>query len=311
MQRQITKVFDLDAIKAGNAPPEESTQGMMSDADIESMAKVGYTERELIAHLKTLKDPRIDVKMLRRIYGKTPAAHTKFLQKLVKQGKLEYERFESAGGPVGLYRLPGTPEYAERFKKSAPSPEQKAPKQQDLPKPKGEGIQLQPNTYYPMWNRGGIIILSSTKGKAGPFGYLEGLVTFKEYPFRKTDRTGKLGATELKHFIEKGIKQAIAHRKQAEKDWGVKIDKAEIARYKKMLAGERVKPDAYLWEPMKVIAIPAKKTKEDLWRRAEQYGNVGGIGSGETMKYEIETDFQGFKKLTRDPAFKIVKTTKL
>lgn len=63
---------------------------------------VGYTEEELLDHLREKTIKRVSVDALVAGFGGTPQAHTRFLQKLVKKGVLVFTPNRRWGGSYSL-----------------------------------------------------------------------------------------------------------------------------------------------------------------------------------------------------------------
>jgi hypothetical protein len=63
---------------------------------------IGYTEQELVEHLRTVKGGEVRVDVLVAGFGGTPQAHTRFLQGLVKRGVLVFKPNHRWGGSYSL-----------------------------------------------------------------------------------------------------------------------------------------------------------------------------------------------------------------
>ncbi len=79
------------------------------------------------------------------------------------------------------------------------------------------------------------------------------------------------------------------------------------------LKGGKGRPvDIEDYRPVTVDAIPSEKYKgQDLWRAAEEYGNVGGrYDKEDEMTYEIDTNRLRAEKMKNDSRFQVLKVTK-
>lgn len=63
---------------------------------------VGYTEQELFEHLRDKTIQRISVDQLVACFGGHHQAHTRFLRRLVREGKLVYTLNRRWGGSYSL-----------------------------------------------------------------------------------------------------------------------------------------------------------------------------------------------------------------
>jgi hypothetical protein len=73
---------------------------------------VAYTEKQLFDHLKTLRAPNITVFQLQSMFGGTPQQHTRWLQKRVKEGKLNVRR--EPGIKFAIYSLAEDPKQSKQ-----------------------------------------------------------------------------------------------------------------------------------------------------------------------------------------------------
>ena len=79
------------------------------------------------------------------------------------------------------------------------------------------------------------------------------------------------------------------------------------------LRGGKGKPvDVDDYRPVVVEVTPSDRYKgQDLWREAEEYGNVGGRDDDdEGYIYQISSDNQRVEQLKNDNRFKVLKVTK-
>jgi len=93
-----------------------------------------------------------------------------------------------------------------------------------------------------------------------------------------------------------------------------RYNKVLISKVKDLLAGKKVKPvKVEDFQPVIIVAEPT--TKKDfgeggppmsLWRRAEQYGNVGWLRTGQ---FEIQGQRNVVKSIKKDKEFRVVSVT--
>lgn len=127
---------------------------------------------------------------------------------------------------------------------------------------------------------------------------------YRLYPFQGRD----VGIQTVigQDLIEKGTRR---HLKQYAKH----MSAAEKQSLQDLLkGGQGKKADIKDYEPLKVTVVAAKGYEDqDLWRNAEEYGNVGGRElPDERTAYEIDTYRKELGALKKDKKFTIQKVEK-
>lgn len=162
-----------------------------------------------------------------------------------------------------------------------------------LSKPKS-GLRVQKNTVYH-------IGASSSPSMILVTSVSKDMVRYQHYPFGKK---GKTTSSQMWIFQDLAIQGMTTWLKTYGKY------QPQLARaYEKLMSDKPVKPNGDGYQPVKILA-KAAKPGEDLWREAERYGSVGGLGEKDDMTYEIRTDMNALENLKKDKQFKILKVTK-
>jgi len=159
-----------------------------------------------------------------------------------------------------------------------------------LSQPKGTQVHLQPNTAYYMGasSSPSMIIIKSVS---------DDIISYIGQPFNKGSQVRKIQTWVGRDLIQKGTSQWLKMY--------AKYQPQLAKELKSLLYGKPVKPNGDRFMSVKVIV---QATKEgDMWRDAEQYGNVGGF-SDDPSKYEIVTNKGALEKLKKDKNFKVLST---
>jgi len=103
-------------------------------------------------------------------------------------------------------------------------------------------------------------------------------------------------------LLTKGTKTAL-------KTYGRYMDSETKRSLTSLLKGGRGKTEKLDdWKRVKWLVAPAPGLEgEDLWRAAEEYGNVGGLEKDGVNHYEIEGFKKDVEKVLNDRRFKVVK----
>ena len=162
-------------------------------------------------------------------------------------------------------------------------------------RPSGSQLNIQPNRIVWMGASSSPQMVFITKVSDDAIRYLS-------YPFEDSkehyvqkwigqDLIAKGTETHLKHYakyIESGLKRSLDD-----------ILAGKPGRAEKLSDWKRV-----------YVLVKAAPGLDDVWRAAEEYGNVGGLGEpGPNMQYEIHTDNRTVPKIKADKRFTFVKTS--
>jgi len=155
-------------------------------------------------------------------------------------------------------------------------------------------ITLEPGAVYALGASGHPDLIVITKVDDDFFSY-------RAYPYKKDVRIQRVIGEDL---IERGTKRWLSTYGQYHPEFAKSM--------KSGLKGGSVKRYKLKdFQRVTVYAEPVGGDVDDLWRDAEDYGNVGFRSDiGDAGVFEIDTDGFRLRELKKDPNFKVLKVTK-